>query len=520
MNAGNTNDATSGFPTRSNDTASRTYCRELTAAPLPPCTIVIFGASGDLTARKLIPALFNLFCNGGLPERLAIVGAARSPLDDLEFREKMKIAVQPSSDRQWDDFAAHLHYRRINYESADRFEALRPALLEIDQLHRTGGNRIFYLATPPSLYPVAATMIGETGLAAQNQNHNGWTRIVIEKPFGSNLTTAMELDATLHKYFNELQIFRIDHYLAKETVQNILMLRFANAIFEPLWNRNYIDYVGIIAAEKLGVEHRAGFYEQTGVLRDMFQNHMQQLLAMTAMEAPSIFEAARVRDEKVKVFRSLKPFDRGNAVDNLILGQYQAGNIDGEPVVGYRDEPGVRSDSTTPTFAMMRVFVDNWRWRQVPFYMVSGKRLPRKETKIIIQFKEVPHSMFSRLMDDRIDANRLTLGIYPEEEITLTFQTKTPGPAICLQPASLVFRYQQLANTPTLDAYEKVLLDCMVGDQTLFWRQDSVEECWRYLNPVLAECETCEKLAGDPHPYAAGTWGPLAAQKWLRLLVS
>ncbi len=502
-----------------NQDKERPLCVNLTNTPLPPCTIVIFGASGDLTARKLIPALFHLFCNDGLPQQVAIVGCARTVLDDHGFRKKMQESVQPESAAKWAAFATHLYYRQITYDSTAKFEELRPSLHQIDIQHQTGGNRIFYLATPPTLHPIVAAMIGKAGLATEQNHHNGWARIVVEKPFGSNLKTAMELDATLHEHFTEQQIFRIDHYLAKETVQNILMLRFANAIFEPLWNRNYIDYVGIVASEKLGVEHRAGFYEQTGVLRDMFQNHMQQLLALTAMEAPSLFEADRVRDEKIKVFRSLKPFDRENSGDNLILGQYRAGSIDGGNVVGYRDENGVNPDSLTPTFAMMRVFVDNWRWRHVPFYMVSGKRLPRKETKIIIQFKEVPHSMFSSLLDERIDTNRLTLGIYPVDEIKLTFQTKTPGPSICLQPATLDFKYQQLANTPTLDAYEKVLLDCMMGDQTLFWRQDGVEQCWKFLNPVLDECEICEGQAGKLHPYGAGTWGPEAAQKWMRLLV-
>ena len=504
--------------TSKKDTA-RPTCADLTDKPLAPCTIVIFGASGDLTARKLLPALFHLFCSGGLPEQMAIVGCARTDHDDQEFRNKMEEAVQPDSSTMWAAFSSHLHYRQISYDSPEKFEQLRSDLHRINDQHRTCGNRIFYLSTPPILHPVVASMIGKAGLATERENNNGWARIVVEKPFGSNLKTAMELDTTLHEHFAEHQIFRIDHYLAKETVQNILMLRFANTIFEPLWNRNYIDYVGIIASEKLGVEHRAGFYEQTGVLRDMFQNHMQQLLALTAMEAPSLFEADRVRDEKIKVFRSMKPFDRENANDNLILGQYEAGKIDGKKVAGYRDEPDVRSDSLTPTFAMMRVFVDNWRWRNIPFYMVSGKRLPRKETKIIIQFKEVPHSMFSPLIDERISANRLTLGIYPEDEIKLTFQTKTPGPSFCLQPATLDFKYQHLANTPPLDAYEKVLLDCMVGDQTLFWRQDGVEQCWKFLSPILDECEICQGQAGKLHLYKAGTWGPKSARKWMRLLV-
>ncbi|MDH3360310.1 MAG: glucose-6-phosphate dehydrogenase (NADP(+)), partial [Desulfobulbaceae bacterium] len=309
---------------------NRPACAALTEDTLAPCTIVIFGASGDLTTRKIIPALFHLFCNDGLPKQMAIVGCARTVLDDQEFREKMKTFADPDCAKKWDEFITHLYYRPISYDSIEEFAKLRTALQQVDQKHKTNGNRIFYLATPPILYPIVADMIGKAGLSLEQQNNNGWSRIVVEKPFGSNLATAKELDIILHNHFTEKQLFRIDHYLAKETVQNILMLRFANAIFEPLWNRNYIKYVGIIASEKLGVGHRAGFYDQAGVLRDMFQNHMQQLLAMTAMEAPSIFAADRVRDEKIKVFRSQKPLERSTLNDNLILGQYQAGSIDGE----------------------------------------------------------------------------------------------------------------------------------------------------------------------------------------------
>ncbi|MDH5299353.1 MAG: glucose-6-phosphate dehydrogenase [Desulfobulbaceae bacterium] len=499
-------------------TTELTSCTGLTAAPLAPCTFVIFGASGDLTARKLIPSLFHLFANNGLPHHFAIVGCGRSEMSDQQFRTRMQEAVNPENQAHWLAFANHLHYRPVTYDAAASFARLAEELEEIDRRHNTGGNRIFYLAVPPSLYPVIGVRIGLAGLSLENNNANGWARIVVEKPFGHNLKTAIELDQTLHLHFAEHQIFRIDHYLAKETVQNILMLRFANAIFEPIWNRNYIDYVGIVATEKLGVEHRAGFYEQAGVLRDMFQNHMKQLLALTAMEPPSRFEADRVRDEKVKVFRSLKPFDRQNANDNLILGQYGPGCMDGRDVPGYRDEPGVRDNSHTPTFAMMRLFIDNWRWRHVPFYLVSGKRLARKETKIIIQFKEVPHSMFPQLAGERIGANRLTLGIYPEEEIKLTFQTKPPGPRVCLRPVTMDFKYHHSMPPPILDAYEKVLLDCMIGDQTLFWRQDGVEQCWSFLTPVLDECETCTGQVSELHPYAAGGQGPEPAQKWLRLL--
>jgi len=341
----------------------------------------------------------------------------------------------------------------------------------------------------------------------------------VEKPFGRDLATATDLNQTLHENFREHQIFRIDHYMAKETVQNMLIFRFGNAIFEPIWNRGYVDYVGIIAAETLGVEHRAGYYEQSGVLRDMFQNHMMQLLALTAMEPPSLFEADRVRDEKVKVFRSLKPLPEKNQEENLILGQYTSGTIDGNRVPDYREESGVNPESLTPTYAAMRLFIDNWRWRGIPFYIVSGKRLPEKLTQIVIQFREVPHSLFRPILGEQIMANRLILGVQPDEKITLTFQTKNPGARLCLRSVTMDFNYYQNYSGPILDAYEKVLLDCLQGDHLLFWRQDGIELCWSFLSPILEQCESCPERAEQLHPYEAGTWGPVAAQTWMRLIV-
>jgi glucose-6-phosphate 1-dehydrogenase len=336
---------------------------------------------------------------------------------------------------------------------------------------------------------------------------------VVEKPFGRDLKSAMELDRTLHESFREEQIFRIDHYLAKETVQNILMLRFANSIFEPLWNRGFVDHVDITAAEALGVEHRAGYYEQAGVLRDMFQNHMMQLLALVAMEPPSLFEAERVLDEKAKVYRSLRPFPVDDLQGYLVLGQYGEGRVDGERVRAYRLEPGVSPDSLTPTFARMKVFVDNWRWQGIPFFLTSGKRLARKSTEIVIHFKEVPHSMFRRTLQEEIRPNRLILGIHPEENISLTFQTKSPGARVSLRSVTMDFHYHQNHGGPFLDAYEKVLLDCMLGDHMLFWRQDGVELCWAFLTPILMECETCSNRPEMLHPYESGSWGPAAAAR-------
>ena len=373
----------------------------LAAEPRDPCTLVILGATGDLTARKLMPALFDLYLEGGLPQPFQIVGCGRTKLSSQVFRSNMEKALNDAGrldQRHWPAFASAVHYQAIEYDDFQSYLKLAGTLKNLDTKFKTGGNRIFYVALPPMLYNPVAQMIGRAGLSAENQNDNGWSRIVIEKPFGTNLKTAQDLDQSLHLHFKEPQIYRIDHYLAKETVQNLLMFRFANSIFEPLWDRRYIDYVKITATETLGVEHRAGYYEQAGILRDMFQNHMMQLLALTAMEPPSRFEADIVRDETVKVFRALRPFPVESLQKFLTLGQYAAGTINDKPVGAYREEPGVKTDSLTPTFAMMKVFLDNWRWQGVPFYLTSGKRLANKITEIAIQFKTVPHSMFRRTL--------------------------------------------------------------------------------------------------------------------------
>ncbi len=481
-----------------------------------PSAIVIVGASGDLTARKIIPALFNLYLNETLPDPLLIVGCARTKMSDEVFRDKMKKALPNTKNldhQKWETFAKFLLYRIIDYDSLHSFKNLADSLKDMDKKSGTMGNRIFYLAIPPSLYKSTALMLGKAGLSTEKTNGNGWSRIVVEKPFGRNLNTAIGLDRSLHEHFQEHQIFRIDHYLAKETVQNILMFRFANTIFEPIWNRQYIRHINIIAAETLGVGHRAGYYEQAGILRDMFQNHMMQLLALTAMESPSIFEADRVRDEKVKVYRSLRPFPTGDLQNYLILGQYGSGTIDEKKVPAYRHEPGIRVDSLTPTFAGMKVMIDNWRWQGVPFYLTSGKRLSKKLTQIIIQFKDVPHSLFRRTLGEEIIANQLILGIYPDEKISLTFQTKNPGAKLCLRSVAMDFQYHQNYSGPVLDAYEKVLLDCMIGDQMLFCRQDGVELCWSFLTPVLEECEICQDRSKMLLTYESGSWGPESLKK-------
>ena len=480
-----------------------------------PSTIVIMGATGDLTARKLVPALFNLYLNDGLPDSFSIVGCGRTKLNDQQFRGKMETALMATNlmdQTKWHSFAAALSYRSVDYGDLTSFISLAKFLKNLDQKNNTGGNKIFYLALPPSLYKPVAQMLGQAGLSKERENGNGWSRLVIEKPFGRDLKTAVELNQSIQEYFKEHQLYRIDHYLAKETIQNVLMFRFANAIFEPIWNRRYIDHIHITASETLGIEYRAGYYEQAGVIRDMFQNHMMQVLTLTAMEAPSQFETGRVRDEKVKVFHSLRPFPVEKLNEHIVLGQYGQGKINGKPVPGYREEPGVNPNSLTPTFARMKVFIDNWRWQGVPFFLTSGKRLAKKATEIEIQFKGIPHSMFRQTLGETIAANRLILGIYPDEKITLTFQTKNPGTRVCLRSVTMDFSYHQNYTGPILDAYEKVLIDCMLGDQMLFWKQDGVEQCWSFLTPILNECETCGNRSEMLHFYESGSWGPRIRQ--------
>ncbi len=409
-----------------------------------------------------------------------------------------------------------LHYQPITYE-LESFQAVAGYLESLDRDKQTNGNRIFDLAVPPALYPVIAELLGNAGLADEKQQFPGWSRIVVEKPFGRDLETALALDAILHEHFREDQIFRIDHYLAKETVQNTLIFRFANSIFEPLWNRHHIDYIGIVAAEELGVGSRAGYYDESGVIRDMFQNHMMQLLVLTAMEPPSRYQADAVQDEKIKVIRSLREFspEKGS---RLYLGQYGRGEKKGNILPGYREEDGVKPGSGTPTFALMELYIDNWRWQGVPFYVVSGKRLPRKETRIIIQFKKVPHRLFSDVLGDTIGANRLVIETFPEEAIRLAFQTKNPGMEICLRSMVMDFVYQEHYQKASLDAYARVLLDCMTGDHMLFWRQDGIEQSWSFLTPVLEECEHCDNLDQLLHFYPAGSWGPEPARKIMELI--
>jgi glucose-6-phosphate 1-dehydrogenase len=476
------------------------------------CAVVIFGASGDLTGRKLVPALYRLFASGATPEHFYICGAARSEMSREQFQDKMRQAVESRGLDMgaWQAFADRLHYQPVVYDQVETYQDLAARLDELDAQHGVGGNRILELAIPPTMYQTVAVTLAQAGLS---QEERGWRRLVVEKPFGSDLESSRELNQAIGQGFQEHQVFRIDHYLAKETVQNIMMFRFANAIFEPLWNRNFIDQVSIVTAETLGVEHRAGYYEKAGVLRDMFQNHMMQLLALVAAEPPSLFEADRVRDERTKLFRSLRPFPLEELYDYLVLAQYEAGEINGKPVPAYRAEPGVDPSSLAPTFASMKVYVDNWRWQGVPFYLTSGKRLTEKLTRITINFREVPHSLFRQVLGEDIQTNRLVLDIQPKEEITLYFQAKQPGAQVGLRTVRLHFSYQDQAGRQGMEAYEKALADAMLGDQMLFWRQDGVELCWAFLDPVLEACEQCGDRADRLHRYRAGSWGPSDAAK-------
>ncbi|OGW41973.1 MAG: glucose-6-phosphate dehydrogenase [Nitrospirae bacterium GWD2_57_9] len=477
----------------------------------PPAALIIFGASGDLTRRKLFPSLYRLFKNGMLAANFFILGTSRIRFTTERFRMLMRDSVREAFPEDfdpavWDELQDHIYYSTFEYGALKSYtEDLIDILPELERKHRTTGNRVFYLAIPPQVFAPVIHNLGAAGLSREDK---GCSHIVIEKPFGQDLASARKLNQLVHFYYKESQVFRIDHYLAKETVQNILMFRFANSIFEPLWNRRYVDHVQITAAETLGVEHRAGYYEEAGILRDMFQNHMYQLLCLTAMEPPAQFMADRVLDEKAKVLRSLRrpPLDRLN--EEIVLGQYGPGIVREQPFSGYRDEQGVAPHSTMPTYAAMKLFVDNWRWQGVPFYLRSGKRLGKRKTEISVHFKEVPVSMFPDSVGGPIEPNMIVLKIQPDEGMNLTFQTKQPGTKVCLNPVQMTYSYPRGV---LLDAYEWVLLDCMIGDHMLFMREDSVELAWSALTPLLEAIESGKQLPLSIYP--AGSEGPAEARQ-------
>ncbi len=480
-----------------------------------PCVVVIFGASGDLTRRKLMPALYNLACEHLLPPGFSVVGFSRSEMSDDQFRAAMKSAVEqfgnePVDEQGWRDFASGLHYLAAHPGKREDYARLANTLSQLDQQRHTGGNRLFYLAVPPSAILGIAQQLQAASLA---QSSEGWARIIVEKPFGHDLESARALNRELGKVFHENQIYRIDHYLGKETVQNLLVFRFSNGIFEPIWNRRYVEQVQITAAETIGVENRAAFYEEAGALRDVVQNHVLQVLSITAMEPPVTFDADAVRSEKVKALHSIRPIAEAEIDRFVVRGQYGPGWVDGHEVVGYRSEPGVNPESQTETFVAMKLYLDNWRWAGVPFYLRAGKRLAKRITEIAIQFKQAPLRLFERASPDGIEPNLLVIRIQPDEGISLRFGAKFPGPAVHVRPVNMDFRYATSFGMASASAYERLLLDCMLGDATLFARNDAVEAAWAVVNPILQVWEK-DPRARFPN-YAAGTWGPPEANQLL-----
>ena len=467
--------------------------------------IVIFGASGDLTHRKLIPALYNLYKIGRLSENFSVLGVARSDLNDETFREKMREALihnEETTPETLDAFCSHLYYQAVNTSDAQDYGKLVPRLDELHDKYQTCGNTLYYMSTPPSLYGVIPECLAAHGL---NTEEYGWKRIIVEKPFGYDEKTAQALDVQIHRFFEEHQIYRIDHYLGKETVQNLLVLRFSNGWFEPLWNRNFIDYVEITGAESIGVEERGGYYDGSGAMRDMFQNHLLQVLAMVSMEPPAIINANSMRDEVAKVMHSLRPLTAEDMEHNLVLGQYTAAEINGKMENGYLEEKGVPADSRTETYIALRCEIENWRWAGVPFYVRTGKRLPARVTEIVIHFKTTPHPVFSQNAPE----NKLIIRIQPDEAISMRFGLKKPGAGFEAKEVSMDFRYADLAGAQVLTAYERLLLDAMKGDATLFARTDAVHAAWKFVQPIL----DYKANGGRIHEYEAGTWGPVAADK-------
>ena len=467
--------------------------------------IVIFGASGDLTHRKLIPALYNLYKIGRLSENFSVLGVARSDLNDETFREKMREALihnEETTPETLDAFCSHLYYQAVNTSDAQDYGKLVPRLDNLHDKYKTCGNTLYYMSTPPSLYGVIPECLAAHGL---NTEEYGWKRIIVEKPFGYDEKTAQALDVQIHRFFEEHQIYRIDHYLGKETVQNLLVLRFSNGWFEPLWNRNFIDYVEITGAESIGVEERGGYYDGSGAMRDMFQNHLLQVLAMVAMEPPAIINANSMRDEVAKVMHSLRQLTVEDMEHNLVLGQYTAAEINGKMEKGYLEEKGVPADSRTETYIALRCEIENWRWAGVPFYVRTGKRLPARVTEIVIHFKTTPHPVFSQNAPE----NKLIIRIQPDEAISMRFGLKKPGAGFEAKEVSMDFRYADLAGAQVLTAYERLLLDAMKGDATLFARTDAVHAAWKFVQPIL----DYKANGGRIHEYEAGTWGPVAADK-------
>ena len=479
------------------------------AARPEPCAMVIFGASGDLTRRKLVPALYQLAADNQLPECFRIIGFARSKKSPEEFRRELHEGIsqfarnQPPDNSLWDNFSPDIEYHQGDYDDLSAFQSLRERLQRMNETCSVGNNRLFYLATPPALYQTILGNLDAAGLIHE-PNKAPWSRVIIEKPFGRDLDSARSLNNFLAKTMDESQVYRIDHYLGKETVQNILVFRFANAIFEPLWNRNHIDHIQITAAETVGVEHRGAFYDETGVLRDFVQNHLLEVMTLCAMEQPVSFQADDIRDEKVKVLRSLKPLFGDGVRKDVVLGQYD----------GYCAEKDIGPDSRTPTYAALKVMVDNWRWQGVPFYLRTGKRLANRVTEVAIHFRSIPLCLFGKdEICQRLEPNVLTLRIQPEEGIRLKFGCKTPGDNLDVSNVLMDFGYARAFSKQPPDAYERLLVDAMRGDATLFARRDAVEYAWAFVTPILEASEN--NTAAPVALYAPGAQGPKEADALL-----
>jgi len=481
----------------------------------PPVALVVFGAGGDLAWRKVLPAVYNLFLDQWLPDNFAVVGVDRKPMSDDEFRQHLRQGVDefsrsgPAKDEAWQTFATRVSFVAADFGDPAAFAALADRLAALDEGWRARACRVFYCATPPALFGLLA---GGLGGARLNEPRD-LARIVVEKPFGHDLDSARALNQGLISTFDESQIFRIDHYLGKETVQNILAFRFANAVFEPIWDRRYVDHVQITVGEQVGVEHRGGYYEQAGALRDMVQSHLLQVLCLIAMEPPVSFVADEIRNKKLDVLRAIRPIPGNQVARYAVRGQYGSGWIEGQRVPAYRDEPDVARASTTETFAALKLSVDNWRWQDVPFYVRTGKHLPARVSEVSIQFRPVPHQAFPSTASTNWQPNRLAIHIQPDEGIQFRFQAKQPGPAIRLSPVDMLFRYRDVFKAAPPDAYETLLLDVVRGDATLFMRDDQVDEAWSLLMPIL-------NAWGDPTStdlsiYPAGTWGPETADTLL-----
>ena len=476
--------------------------------------MVIFGASGDLTARKLVPALYDLAAARRLPMEFAVVGISRTEMGHDEFRQRLREALDEHrsgrvSEDVWESFSKGLFYLAGDSKKSETYEELKGFLKEMDEERGTGGNRIFYLSSSPSLFPVIVERLGEAGM---NQEEDGcYSRLVVEKPFGRDLGSARELNGDIRRYFEETQIYRIDHYLGKDTVQNILALRFSNGIFEPVWNQHYVDHVQITVAEDIGVGSRGAFYEEAGALRDIVQNHVMQVLCLTAMEPPVTFDAESVREEKVKVLKAVRPIFEDEVDLYAVRGQYEKGWIFGDEVEGYRDEKDVAPDSTTDTYVALKLFIDNWRWAEVPFYLRAGKRLPKKATETAIQFRPTPHTPFARGETEGLEPNVLVLRIQPEEGISLKIGAKVPGTGFEVTSVNMDLLYGTAFLEEAPDAYQRLLLDLMLGDPTLFIRADEAEGAWSILQPVMHAWSE----SGEIPTYPAGSWGPEEADDLL-----